>query len=119
MRTALFVLGVMLFGCIDMDEPRSDEASPAALESSAEALAFCSSEGGTCRKSVCRANEERDDRLECGTDAQCCVPIEDAQAFATCESVGGTCRKSRCRANERLDLRSECGTDAACCVPAP
>jgi hypothetical protein len=116
MKSAVLVLGLMLFGCGLAEEMPPDESGQAA-ESSVDELALCSSEGGTCRKSRCRAGEESNWDLECGTDAQCCVPIESVEAQATCRSAGGTCRKSRCRDGEESNWDLECGTDAQCCVP--
>jgi hypothetical protein len=127
MKRALFVLGVLfLVGCA-FGEEMPEENEPAAVEPGIEAvdseaaepeLARCSSAGGTCRKSRCRAGEVSNWDLECGTDAQCCVPVQEAQ-IPTCSSAGGTCRKSACRVGEVLSRRYLCGTDAACCVPAP
>jgi hypothetical protein len=125
MKTFALVLGMMmLLGCgIEEVEPVEEEGTSLAADPEVEAeideLATCSSEGGTCRKSRCRAGEESNWDLECGTDAQCCVPVAAAPFLATCSSVGGTCRKSRCRTGEHLDTDYECGTDAACCVPNP
>lgn len=120
MKTFALVLGmVMLLGCGLGEEMPVDDSPSSAAEQEAGELATCSSEGGTCRKSRCRAGEESDWDLECGTDAQCCVPVEAAPSLATCSSVGGTCRKSRCRASEHYDGHYQCGTDAACCVPTP
>jgi hypothetical protein len=120
MKTFALVLGLMMsIGCGIGEEMPVEEGSSLASDPEVDELATCSSEGGTCRKSRCRAGEESDWDLECGTDAQCCVPVEAAPALATCSSVGGTCRKSRCRTAEHLDRHYQCGTDAACCVPNP
>lgn len=120
MKTFALVLGMMLLvGCGIEAEAPLEEGSSLVADPDIDGLVTCSSEGGTCRKSRCRAGEESDAELECGTDAQCCVPMEAAADLATCSSVGGTCRKSRCRTGEHLDLHHECGTDAACCVPNP
>jgi hypothetical protein len=121
MKTFVLVLGMtMLFACGLTEEPPVDEGSSLVAdeeaELSVEPAAVCEGEGGTCRKSRCRIGEEADWDLECGTDAQCCVPVEDL-ALATCSSAGGTCRKSACRTSEHYDGELTCGTDAACCVP--
>ncbi|HTE52349.1 MAG TPA: hypothetical protein VK698_15965 [Kofleriaceae bacterium] len=114
------VLGMMtLFAC-GLDEEPPDVGSPSSIGDVAEAAGdavFCEEAGGTCRKSRCRDTEESDQDLECGTDAQCCVPVQEVETLATCSSIGGTCRKSRCGANEHLDRHYQCGTDAACCAP--
>lgn len=126
MKRALFVLGVLfLVGCAFAEE-MPEENQPAAVESDVDAVdpeaaepeLSCSSAGGTCRKSRCRAGEASNWDLECGTDAQCCVPVQQAE-LPTCSSIGGICRKSACRAGEVLTRRYRCGTDAACCAPAP
>ena len=121
MKTFPLVLAVMmLLGCgLDAEAPLEEEDTSLVDGPAIDQLATCSSEGGTCRKSRCRAGEESDWDLECGTDAQCCVPVEAAPSLASCSSVGGTCRKSRCRAGEHHDDHYECGTDAGCCVPNP
>jgi hypothetical protein len=58
-----------------MSEALADDPSAAGPDESVEAAASCSSAGGVCRKSACRAGEVLSQRLECGTDAACCVPV--------------------------------------------
>jgi hypothetical protein len=56
-------------------EAQADDQSAAGPDESVEAAASCSSAGGVCRKSACRTGEVLSHRLECGTDAACCVPV--------------------------------------------
>ena len=56
-------------------EAQADDQSVAGPDETIEAAASCSSAGGVCRKSACRIGEVFNERLECGTDAACCVPV--------------------------------------------
>jgi hypothetical protein len=80
--SVLFTAVLGFVGCVatpespDPSELQTSE-SETELQSVAapdEALATCSSAGGVCRKSACRAGEVFTERLECGTDAACCIP---------------------------------------------
>lgn len=84
--SVLFTAALGFVGCVstsDADDPlqrqtselQAEDQSAAGPDESVEAAASCSSAGGVCRKSACRTGEVLSDRLECGTDAACCVPV--------------------------------------------
>jgi len=88
--SVLFTAALGFVGCVstsessDPSQPQTSEAqaddqSVAGLNESVEsveAVASCSSAGGVCRKSACRIGEVLNNRLTCGTDAACCVPVQ-------------------------------------------
>jgi len=82
--SVLFTAALGFVGCASTSEAsdpsrrqtsQADDQSAAGPDESVEAAASCASAGGVCRKSLCRANEVLSHRLECGTDAACCVPV--------------------------------------------
>jgi hypothetical protein len=84
--SVLFTTALGFVGCVSTSESsdpsqrqtseaQADDQSAAAPDESVEAAALCSTAGGVCRKSVCRADEVLNRRLACGTDAACCVPV--------------------------------------------
>ena len=84
--SVLFTAALGFVGCVSTSEPSDpsprqtseaqvDDQSAAGPDDTVEVAASCSSAGGVCRKSVCRTGEVLNNRLECGTDAACCVPV--------------------------------------------
>jgi hypothetical protein len=84
--SVLFTATLGFVGCVSPSEsPESSTSQQSEAQAEVqsatgplepvEAAASCSSAGGVCRKSVCRTGEVLNDRLECGTDAACCVPV--------------------------------------------
>ncbi|WP_394834625.1 hypothetical protein LVJ94_49830 [Pendulispora rubella] len=74
MKTALFILALSLFACGASDDESASRESSEQGQSELQEIDTCSSGGGTCRKSQCRANEALSNTLECGHEQACCVP---------------------------------------------